>query len=115
MKFYVAVTDHEWFNYLRDLPNVDEVNFWQPSPGPTFKALEKGDIFLFKLHRSSRTNHRDLIASGGLFAFYPVLPISLAWEAIEKQNGAPFCPEMRQRRHEKSDLNGDQRDMPKDS
>jgi putative restriction endonuclease len=97
MKFYVSVTDQEWFDYLRDLPSVDEVNFWQPSPSPTFKALEKGDIFLFKLHRSSRTNHRDLIAGGGVFASYTVLPISLAWEAFEKQNGAPSCSEMRRR------------------
>jgi len=97
MKFYVGVTDQEWFDYLRALPDVDEVNFWQPSPGPTFQALEKGDIFLFKLHRSSRTHHGDLIAGGGVFASYSVLPISLAWEAFEERNGAASLADMRQR------------------
>jgi putative restriction endonuclease len=44
-----------------------------------------------------RTNHRDLIVGGGVFASYTVLPISLAWEAFEKQNGAPSYSEMRRR------------------
>jgi len=95
MKFYLGVTDNDWFDYLRGLPGIDEVNFWQPSPGPTFQALEKGEIFLFKLHRSSRTRHRDLIAGGGVFASYSVLPISLAWEAFEERNGAASLAEMR--------------------
>lgn len=97
MKFYVGVTDHDWFDYLKSLPDVDEVNFWQPSPGPTFYAIDKGDLFLFKLHRSARTGNRDLIAGGGVFASYSVLPISFAWEAFEQRNGTATFSEMRQR------------------
>jgi putative restriction endonuclease len=97
MKFYAGVTDHDWFEYLRGLPFIDEVNFWQPSPGSLFQVLDKGDIFLFKLHRSPRTNNKDLIAGGGVFASYSVLPISLAWEAFEKRNGASSYSEMRRR------------------
>ena len=65
MKLYAGVTDHDWFDYLRSLPAIDEVNFWQPSPNAEFRALSKGDLFLFKLHRGPRTRNRDLIAGEG--------------------------------------------------
>ena len=97
MKLYAGVTDHIWFDYLRSLPAIDEVNFWQPSPNAEFRALSKGDLFLFKLHRGPRTRNRDLIAGGGVFASFSILPISLAWEAFEKKNGAASYTEMRER------------------
>jgi putative restriction endonuclease len=97
MRLYAGVTDHDWFDYLRSLPDVDEVNFWQPSPNAEFRALNKGDLFLFKLHRGPRTRNRDLIAGGGVFTSFSILPISLAWEAFEKRNGAASYAEMRER------------------
>ena len=97
MKLYAGVTDHDWFDYLRSLPAIDEVNFWQPSPNAEFRALSKGDLFLFKLHRGPRTRNRDLIAGGGVFASFSILPISLTWEAFEKKNGAASYTEMRER------------------
>jgi putative restriction endonuclease len=97
MKFYVGVTDQDWFEYLRGLPAIDEVNFWQPSPNAEFRAICPGELFLFKLHRSERTGNRDLIAGGGVFASYSMLPISLAWEAFEKRNGADSYTDMRHR------------------
>jgi putative restriction endonuclease len=97
MKLYAGVTDQDWFDYLRSLPNVNEVNFWQPSPNAEFRALNKGDVFLFKLHRSPRTRNQDLIAGGGVFVSFSTLPISLAWEAFENRNGAASYSEMRQR------------------
>ena len=33
MRLRIAVTDNDWFRYLRSLPNIDEVNFWQPGAG----------------------------------------------------------------------------------
>jgi putative restriction endonuclease len=30
MKLYVGVTDNDWYRFLSQLPNVDEVNFWHP-------------------------------------------------------------------------------------
>jgi putative restriction endonuclease len=97
MKFYAGVTDHNWFDYLKGLAGIDEVNFWQPSPNAEFRALSKGDVFLFKLHRSERTRNQDLLAGGGVFASFSILPISLAWEAFENRNGASSYSEMRQR------------------
>lgn len=116
MRIYVGVTDNQWFDFLRHLAShsitqspllptasvpelslepLDEVNFWQPSPDSQFRAIRPGDLFLFKLHRSSRTAHRDLIAGGGVFARYSILPISIAWDAFESKNGAASFPQMR--------------------
>lgn len=95
MKFYVGVTDQDWYDYLHALSGVDEVNFWQPSPSDQFRALKKGELFLFKLHRGPRTRNRDVIAGGGVFASYTVLPFSLIWEAFEDRNGAKTSPGLR--------------------
>jgi len=104
MRFYAGVTDQDWFDYLSSQSGIDEVNFWQPSPHKDFRALNKGDIFLFKLHRSERTHSRDIIAGGGVFVSFSILPISLAWEAFENRNGAATYGEMRRQllRHRKT-------------
>ena len=57
----VAVTDDDWFEMLRRHPNLSEVNFWAPSAA-TFRALQSGEMFLFKLHAP-----RNMIAGGGIF------------------------------------------------
>jgi len=90
MRAFVGVTDINWFNYLASLPNIDEVNFWQPSGRSVFRALDPGEIFLFKLH--SPLNY---IVGGGFFAHSTILPINLAWEAFKEKNGAPSFTEMR--------------------
>ena len=103
MKIYVGVTDIQWFDFLRGLAAsslhasepLDEVNFWQPSPDTQFRAIQSGDLFLFKLHRSARTVRKDLIAGGGVFARYSILPVSLAWEVFDSKNGAGSFLEMR--------------------
>lgn len=89
---YVALTDWDWFSRLRIGAPLDEVNFWQPSSGGGFAALQPGEPFLFKLHKP-----RDLIAGCGFFAHYSRLPISLAWEAFGDKNGADSITEMRSR------------------
>ena len=45
----IAVTDGDWFDALRQQPNLAEVNFWAPSAA-NFRALQAGELFLFKLH-----------------------------------------------------------------
>ena len=50
MRLFVAVTDSEWFGLHASKSQVDEVNFWRPSPEATFKALQPGELLLFKLH-----------------------------------------------------------------
>jgi len=90
MKGFVGVTDNSWFAFLAQQPGIDEVNFWQPGGRSQFKSLQPGEPFLFKLH--SPLNY---IAGGGFFAHSTILPISLAWQAFEKKNGANSFSEMR--------------------
>jgi len=72
MKFWVGVTDNDWFRFLAArLP--DEVNFWRPNATQTFRVIEPGAPFLFKLH--SPLNY---IVGGGFFVSHSILPLSLA-------------------------------------
>jgi len=82
MKFWVGLTDYEWFRFLSRL-KPDELNFWQPSADSRFSALQPGEIFLFKLH-----SPRNFIVGGGVFSSFSVLPISMAWDAFGQKNGA---------------------------
>jgi putative restriction endonuclease len=92
VNLYIGITDYEWFRYLSALPSVDEVNFWQPGGRTNFKALQPGELFLFKLHAP-----RNFIVGGGVFARADILPVSLAWDAFGIKNGAPSLTEMRKR------------------
>ena len=87
----IAVTDDDWFEMLRRHPNLNEVNFWAPSAA-NFRALQPGELFLFKLHAP-----RNVIVGGGIFAYANALPCSLAWEAFGEANGARSAQEMRAR------------------
>jgi putative restriction endonuclease len=92
MRFFVGVTDYDWFRFLATRPQIDEVNFWQPSGGVEFKALLPGEPFFFKLH-----SPRNFIVGGGVFAHWSQLPVSLAWDAFGEKNGAASLQEMRLR------------------
>jgi putative restriction endonuclease len=96
----VAVTDDDWFEMLRRQPNLSEVNFWAPSAA-NFRALQPGEMFLFKLHAP-----RNVIVGGGIFAYANALPCSLAWTAFGEANGARSAQEMRARiaRYRRTDL-----------
>jgi len=89
MKLYVGVTDNDWYRFLSQLPNVDEVNFWKPGGKVRFQALTPGEFFLFKLKGDTR------IAGGGVFTHASLLPVSLAWEAFKEKNGASTFESMR--------------------
>jgi len=49
MKFYIGVTDDDWFHFLAQ-HQPDEVNFWRPRDKADFKVIHEGAPFLFKLH-----------------------------------------------------------------
>ncbi len=90
MKLYVGVTDNNWFRFLAER-QPDEVNYWRPGGG-AFRALDKWDPFLFKLH--SPLNY---ITGGGFFVKFARLPLSFAWEVFEEKNGAPDIWTFRER------------------
>jgi putative restriction endonuclease len=103
----VAVTDSDWFEWLRLRPDLAEVNFWAPSP-TNFRALRPGELFLFKLHAP-----RHFIVGGGIFAYANTLPCSLAWQTFGEANGAGSAQQMRARiaQYRKADA-GDKSDFP---
>jgi putative restriction endonuclease len=81
MKFWVGVTDRQWFEFLR-ARGPDEVNFWQPAPRRLAEFLEPGVPFLFKLHAPD-----NFVVGGGFFVRFSALPARLAWEAFRDKNG----------------------------
>ena len=90
MKAFVGVTDGDWYTFLSTRPDIDEVNFWQPSGGRRFRSLDIGDPFLFKLHHPE-----NYIAGGGFFGRFVQAPSRLAWDAFGEKNGAPSYDAMR--------------------
>jgi putative restriction endonuclease len=91
MRFWVGVTDKDWFQFLAGI-QPDEANFWQPSGSRSFRVLEPGGSFLFKLHSPD-----NFIVGGGHFVRYSALPASLAWDAFGTKNGVRSLEELRHR------------------
>jgi len=92
MNIYVGITDFNWYQKLISIPNLDEVNFWQPGGNRQFNVLKKGELFLFKLHAP-----QNYIVGGGFFAYSNILPLSLAWDSFAEKNGVNSLEEMRRR------------------
>jgi putative restriction endonuclease len=90
MRFWVGVTDNQWFKYLSET-RPDEINFWQPTATPPFTNAPTGLPFLFKLKRPY--NH---IAGGGFYVTYSKLPLKLAWEIFGNKNGCGSFDEFRE-------------------
>lgn len=91
MRLYVGIIDFDLFQSLREA-RCSEVNFWRPSGNSNFKALSRGELFLFKLH-----SPHNSIVGGGFYQDFSVLPTSLAWEAFGTSNGAGSCVAMIER------------------
>ena len=81
MKFYLGVTDNNWFNFL-SRQNREDVNFWQPGGNAAFKVLTSGAPFLFKLKSPI-----NAIGGIGFFSSHTFLPISIAWDVFGIRNG----------------------------
>lgn len=91
MKFWVGVTDKRWFDHLSQ-SRPDEVNFWQPGGTQTFRAIEPGAPFLFKLH-----SPLNFIVGGGFFVRHSLLPLSLVWDVFGQKNGTPDILTLKER------------------
>lgn len=89
VRIFLGVTHRPWFDFLAAL-EPDEVNFWQPSGAGEFKALQPGDLFLFKLKGKD-----NAIAGGGVFGHASTAPLSLVWDAFGTKNGVANQAEMR--------------------
>lgn len=93
MRLFVAVTDNDWYQYLKDQEVRDEANFWKPSGAQNFRALSPGEPLLFKLH----SPHHRFIAGGGFFAHYSQLPYRTAWDFFKERNGVASLHDLRLR------------------
>ncbi len=81
MKFYLGVTDNNWYKYLSKI-NPEDINFWQPGGSVTFKVLQSGAPFLFKLK-----SPLNVIGGIGFFSSHTFLPMSIAWDTFHNRNG----------------------------
>lgn len=103
MKYYLGVTDNNWYNFLSHTKR-DDLNFWQPGGNTTFRVLAPGEPFLFKLRSPV-----NAIGGIGFFSSHSFLPISIAWDAFGKGNGCNSIQELQNMilplRRDKSYLN----------
>jgi putative restriction endonuclease len=83
MRGVLAITDWEWFQFLRAQAELDEVNFWRPSDLRK-PHLDSGTPFIFKLNEK----HGGYVVGFGVFASHSVQPMWMAWDAFEERNGA---------------------------
>lgn len=89
MKLYVGITDSSWFRFLRS-NKADEMNFWRPRATGQFKALEPGELFLFKSKFPS-----NRIVGGAFFLRHTTLSLDLAWKAFGTANGTDSLEKLR--------------------
>jgi putative restriction endonuclease len=80
MRFYLGVTNINWYTYLSSI-NPEDINFWKPG-GTPFKAIPVGAPFGFKLK-----SPLNAIGGVGFFFKYTTLPISVAWDTFKERNG----------------------------
>jgi len=69
----LRITDSDWTATLRvGGPEVAQANFWNPGGTKSFRALQHGELFLFKTHRA----RGDRIVGGGVFDAFVSMPIA---------------------------------------
>lgn len=92
MNLHVYPTDRRWFDFLKDRPDIDEVNFWQPGGTRVWNLLRPGELLLFRLKAPV-----NMIAGGGVFVHSSVYPVGLAWEAFGQKNGTDSYEDFRRK------------------
>lgn len=78
---YIGNTDHDWFDFCKSHPNLEEVNFWQPS-AKKFRIVDEGAIFFFR-----RKAPINLIGGFGILASSENASIGLLWDDLGISNG----------------------------
>ena len=77
----ITPTDIDWFNFLKDRLNFQQINFWTDTPWNPRK-LNKGDKFYFLLKAPIRK-----ISGYASFSYYQNLSIKEAWQKFGRGNG----------------------------
>jgi putative restriction endonuclease len=99
VKAFVGVTDLDWYSQLyASGPDHAEVNFWFPSSGTGFAALESGEFFVLKTHVEHRYPHlSNRLVGVGVFSGYARLRLSEAWQWFGTNNGVESEVALRER------------------
>jgi len=93
MKVYVGVTDKNWIDLLSSRPDLDQANFWLPSPNQGFAALRNGDLFIFK----SKSADGNQLVGAGIFDAFVRARVLDAWEWFGPDNGVTSLEQFRER------------------
>lgn len=101
-KIYVGVTDYDWFHFLKGnlslkpikqgsltkIAQGQEVDFWRSAASGEFKALEPGDLFLFKLRNNKNNSQLNgEIVGGAYFSRFEFHAGIAAWNLYGSRNG----------------------------
>jgi putative restriction endonuclease len=105
MNLYVYPTDPEWYRYLSQQPDLDEVNFWRPGGAQPFRQLQPGDLLLFRLRSPI-----NKIAGGGIYTHFSFAPLAQVWEAFGTKNGTADYASFRRLIAQHRDLSSTQAD-----
>lgn len=77
----LAPTDYDWFKFLSAHPELQEINFWTPTPW-NIRQLNPGDHFYFLLKAPIRK-----IGGYGQFEYYENMSARAAWKRFGVGNG----------------------------
>lgn len=91
MKYYVGVTDMDWYQYLQT-HKVEDINFWQPGGGRQFAVIPRGAPFLFKLKAPY-----NAIGGVGFFSAAATQSLESAWDYFGQGNGCQDYRSFRQK------------------
>lgn len=85
---YVGITDTNWMKFIKEQKdNIDRyINFWTPGT-KTFKAIQPGELFLFKLHAKKAKGENGEIVGGAYFDGFEQMSVSEAWNRFGYGNG----------------------------
>ena len=93
----MGVTDLGWYRQLlASGPEHDEVNFWLPSAGQGFRAIQCGQPFIFKTHVDRKVPAlSNRIVGVGLFSGFARSTIGEAWRLLGDANGVGSLDQLR--------------------
>jgi HNH endonuclease len=86
MKGYIGVTAREWFTYLSQSNNLDEVNFWRKNTN-NFRVLTKGEPFFFLVKNEQSNKGERAVLGKAIYERFEVLSVGEAWSTYGVGNG----------------------------
>ncbi|MEH7483963.1 HNH endonuclease [Neobacillus drentensis] len=86
MKAYIGVTTREWFTYLSDNKDIQEVNFWRKNTD-NFNVLTKGEPFFFLVKNEKGVKGERAVLGKATFERFEKLTVNEVWDKYSNGNG----------------------------